>query len=352
MPLPSTNLLCRYYYDPLDQLISQTVHTLPGHQRFYCKNRLVTEIQGATNHSIFHHGGHLLAQQEHEGNDYDTLLLTTDQQRSILHTIQSNQPPEPVTYSPYGHRPPETALTRLLGFNGERSDPLTGHYSLGNGHREYNPVLMRFNSPDILSPFGKGGLNTYVYCLDDPINLVDPNGTAPIIAWFRAWFTGTARIAPGGTPLKIKSGVSTKMAMKQRDESFKALASIDRVYMEQNAKFQYDIAHQDKLLNRLNVHDVNSASPEMGNKAVNYMLQRADEVWSSAPGKDSRFFDESIFNLEDLANGEHKVAPIELHHRMAEKLARNYHIEMLPQSLEISHLTIRAKSIRDSYFVG
>ncbi|WP_338010005.1 RHS repeat-associated core domain-containing protein, partial [Pseudomonas sp. GM60] len=40
-------------------------------------------------------------------------------------------------------------------------------------------VLMRFNGPDSFSPFGRGGLNTYAYCLGDPINLSDPNGTIP-----------------------------------------------------------------------------------------------------------------------------------------------------------------------------
>ncbi|WP_338010010.1 RHS repeat-associated core domain-containing protein, partial [Pseudomonas sp. GM60] len=40
-------------------------------------------------------------------------------------------------------------------------------------------VLMRFNGPDWFSPFGRGGLNSYAYCLGDPINLSDPNGTSP-----------------------------------------------------------------------------------------------------------------------------------------------------------------------------
>lgn len=37
---------------------------------------------------------------------------------------------------------------------------------------------MRFNSPDNMSPFGKGGLNSYAYCLCDPINRLDNTGHA------------------------------------------------------------------------------------------------------------------------------------------------------------------------------
>ncbi|EGH65727.1 hypothetical protein PSYAC_12586, partial [Pseudomonas syringae pv. actinidiae str. M302091] len=58
----------------------------------------------------------------------------------------------------------------------ERVDPVTGHYLLGNGYRAFNPMLMRFNSPDSLSPFGEGGLNAYAYCAGDPVNRVDPSG--------------------------------------------------------------------------------------------------------------------------------------------------------------------------------
>ena len=53
---------------------------------------------------------------------------------------------------------------------------MTGHFLLGNGYRAFNPVLMRFNSPDSLSPFGKGGLNAYAYCVGDPVNYSDPAG--------------------------------------------------------------------------------------------------------------------------------------------------------------------------------
>ncbi|EJN30668.1 RHS repeat-associated core domain protein-containing protein [Pseudomonas sp. GM78] len=107
-----------------------------------------------------------------------TILLATDQQQSVLNALDANQP-NPIAYTPYGHRPRGNGLLSLLGFNGELPDPLTGHYHLGKGYRQFNPVLMRFNSPDSWSPFGEGGLNAYAYCWGDPVNSTDPTGHTP-----------------------------------------------------------------------------------------------------------------------------------------------------------------------------
>ncbi len=81
----------------------------------------------------------------------------------ILHTLDKTQHHQAIAYSPYGHHATASGLLSLLGFNGERTDPVTGHYLLGNGYRAINPVLMRFNSPDSWSPFGEAGLNVYAY---------------------------------------------------------------------------------------------------------------------------------------------------------------------------------------------
>ncbi|WP_154914348.1 RHS repeat-associated core domain-containing protein, partial [Pseudomonas fluorescens] len=67
-------------------------------------------------------------------------------------------------------------LSSVLGFNGERIDPVLGGYHLGNGYRLYSPGLRRFTSPDSMTPFGKGGINPYAYCEGDPINNTDPTG--------------------------------------------------------------------------------------------------------------------------------------------------------------------------------
>jgi RHS repeat-associated protein len=191
MTTPQHLLLCQYRYDPLDRLTGLNQPGTAVNQRFYCKSRLATQIQGAIGHAIFQHEDVLLAQQQHDNHGHDTTLWATDLQRSVLHTVNADRPRQSIVYSPYGHRPAESGLTSLLGFNGERPDPVTGHYLLGNGYRAFSPVLMRFNSPDSLSPFGKGGLNAYEYCKGDPLNHIDPTGNIPIIGpLLRPFFKG------------------------------------------------------------------------------------------------------------------------------------------------------------------
>lgn len=164
-----------YRYDALDRLASHVELNKPECQRFYCDSRLVTEMEGGERLSIVQHGDQLLAQQQRQSGGVSSTLLSTDLQRSVFSTLQATLP-QSTAYSPYGHRPSAGGLLSVLGFNGQRLDHVTGHYSLGNGYRSFNPVLMRFNSSDNSSPFDKGGLNAYAYCAGDPVNRADPTG--------------------------------------------------------------------------------------------------------------------------------------------------------------------------------
>lgn len=87
-----------------------------------------------------------------------------------------------------------------LGYNGQLHEPGAAWQFLGNGYRIYNPVLMRFHSPDSLSPFGKGGINSYSYVVGDPVNNADPSGhmllpIAGLLALGTVAMVGTAIVA-------------------------------------------------------------------------------------------------------------------------------------------------------------
>ncbi|MFV3290823.1 RHS repeat-associated core domain-containing protein [Pseudomonas sp. NY11955] len=107
-----------------------------------------------------------------------------------------------VSYAPYGVQ--SCSSTSSLAFNGERQDRFTGNYLLGS-RRAYSPALRRFLSADQLSPFSKGGINAYVYCLCDPVNRCDPSGAFSILSLLKrvVWLGARLKVAFSG-PSKLK----------------------------------------------------------------------------------------------------------------------------------------------------
>lgn len=222
--------LCRYQYDPLDRLAALTPLAQAMARRFYKGESLATELQGTAHNSILRAGNQLLAYKNQSG----IALLGTDRQNSVLHAEDIA-----IAYAPYGHREKIDVQPGLPGFNGEQPDPVTGHYLLGNGYRAYNPVLMRFNSPDSLSPFGKGGLNAYAYCVGDPINKSDPSGHGSDLdlglsfAWVALGFAGAAwglklavpaikAIGKGGAKTSVKLTAAGAVGMMVASTAFVA----------------------------------------------------------------------------------------------------------------------------------
>ena len=179
MSTSSLKILCRYQYDPLDRLTGVGVLERASTQRFYQQDHLTTELGEQTQRTIFRHQARPLAQQQNTAGVTATTLLATDQAHSLLQTLAVTNPQQ-LAYTAYGHHPAESGLSRLLGFNGECPEVLRVTIYWAKGTRAFNPVLMRFNSPDELSPFGEGGINWYAYCGGDPINLYDPTGNSPV----------------------------------------------------------------------------------------------------------------------------------------------------------------------------
>jgi RHS repeat-associated protein len=83
-------------------------------------------------------------------------------------------------YSPYGAS--RESIRPCLAFSAQLREPWADGYLLGNGKRLYMPSIARFGMPDRQSPFGRGGLSAYAYCLGDPVNRVDPSGEISFFA--------------------------------------------------------------------------------------------------------------------------------------------------------------------------
>ncbi|WP_347881678.1 RHS repeat-associated core domain-containing protein [Pseudomonas sichuanensis] len=145
------------------------------------------------------------------------VLLATDTNGSPLAQHASTQF-RAFAYTAYGYDSPDTNVPRLLGFNAQLR-ALPGIYLLGDGYRCFNTMLMRFTSPDSLSPFEAGGFNAYLYCAGDPVNHTDPSGH---VLTTRSGFTIGQRPIPAKpqwiTPIPPSdSAARTAMLTKQRE---------------------------------------------------------------------------------------------------------------------------------------
>jgi RHS repeat-associated protein len=157
-----------------------------------------------------------------------TLLLATDNKNSVLAEIAGGKP-NAIAYSAYGQPSAQQEVATGLGFNGELREAHIGWYLLGNGYRAYNPVLMRFHSPDSLSPFGKGGLNAYMYCVGDPVNFSDPTGHfnwSKIFSGVDKFFFGGADVTGSSRSKALSSSAPLGPMSPEKTGELKALTTL------------------------------------------------------------------------------------------------------------------------------
>ncbi|MCW8275483.1 RHS repeat-associated core domain-containing protein [Pseudomonas sp. PCH199] len=113
------------------------------------------------------------------------LLLASDSKNTVLAEMAGSI--HRIAYSPYGQQSSRQEVMTRLGFNGELREARLDWYFLGKGYRVYNPRVMRFHSPDGMSPFGEGGLNGYAYCGCEPVMNVDPTGRSFWSKLLKVW---------------------------------------------------------------------------------------------------------------------------------------------------------------------
>ena len=101
-----------------------------------------------------------------------------------------------IVYDSFGNILEDTnpAFRVPIGFAGGLYDPDTGLVRFG--YRDYDPDTGRFTALDPLGNAG-GDSDWYGYCLDDPVNLADPEGLAGTSAWgaFMDWLVPSAEAA-------------------------------------------------------------------------------------------------------------------------------------------------------------
>lgn len=140
---------------------------------FYSPDGLaVVKYPGAQASTLLRAAGQALAQCD----GGHVAFYATDIQGSVLRFLRRDVSCS-VQYTVYGHD--DKSCASVLRFNGQRKEALSAHYLLGDGYRALSSVLMRFNAPDSLSPFGAGGINPYCYCGGNPVDRTDPSGHVP-----------------------------------------------------------------------------------------------------------------------------------------------------------------------------
>lgn len=169
---------------------------------FYNQRLPSTLLLGEERTSIVHAGDKpLIETTTSKYTNLNTQLLLTEQSNSVVARLGPVH--RPSSFTPYGFtRTLESKV--LLYFTGQLLQPATGHYLLGS-RRGFNPVTMRFNSYDDLSPFKGGGINGYAYCSGDPVNREDPSGTI----W--GWISGDRG--------RSTSGISSRAGRRQQQPS-------------------------------------------------------------------------------------------------------------------------------------
>jgi RHS repeat-associated protein len=159
-----------YHYDSLDTLSGRS--TAGGNEQRFYQNGELANVTNFPHSTTFVRGDGVVLAEHQAGAGPKSLLLASDDKNSVLCEV-SREGLSEIAYSPYGH---SVGGAGALRYNGELHEAPADLYLLGNGYRAFNPLLMRFHSPDSWSPFGDGGLNSYTYCLGNPVKYMDDTG--------------------------------------------------------------------------------------------------------------------------------------------------------------------------------
>ncbi|WGV19274.1 RHS repeat-associated core domain-containing protein [Pseudomonas putida] len=165
--------LASYRYDGHGKLLAVRHGTEAEERRHYEGYRVSSTLRDGLLTQYLCAGELPLGLQQ-SGTSNETRLYMANNSNSVLAECASDDTVHEANYSAYGEAV-DSQLLGMLGFNAEACERVLGWYLLGCGYRAYNTRLMRFQSPDNVDP-EVGGINPYVYCMDNPVMFQDPTG--------------------------------------------------------------------------------------------------------------------------------------------------------------------------------
>ena len=161
-------LTATYTYDPLGK--RKTFFSDETTTNFYWDGDNIVREKGPGTTTYYRGKDSIIAQIKDGTKNYyiydghgDTIALLDS--NGFL-TVQEK------TYTAFGNTI-EGTLSTPFQYNGQYYDSYSGLYYLRN--RYYDPSTGRFLTEDP----AKDGLNWYIYCMNDPVNFVDPWGLMP-----------------------------------------------------------------------------------------------------------------------------------------------------------------------------
>ncbi|WP_178076388.1 MULTISPECIES: RHS repeat-associated core domain-containing protein [unclassified Pseudomonas] len=204
-----------------DRIMRSLVPDSCVHYFYQGTHRVLQRTRNETVHVLRTSEAFLVLSSQGLGYQHSGALLVDDA-NSLLGAAQERQQAA-MAYTPYGYRGRASAVA--IGFVGQWIEPFTSGYLLGNGHRLYSPVLMRFSRPDALSPFAQGGCNAYAYCQGDPVNSQDPSGR--VREWWRTTRKSFDALAFGGRGSRTNN---TKATQTMAEPSYQKLPRVESGY--------------------------------------------------------------------------------------------------------------------------